>query len=198
MIYAFSFANKGQATSDADAIINYYSEQGVVWSLSSNLFLPYMYLTTEWANLQYVTETQTEKTNGLWTFKPLLGYAQLDDTFENDYKLKAYSSFNTYTYIVCCYKDFGFWGSVGLSLFLGMFVKKIYTRYEFSQCPFDLGIYVCTALAVVEMFFSNHFFMQSYPFSIVILMGIYRGLNILVNMDSERKCVGRFGKQARS
>ena len=30
------------------------------------------------------------------------------------------------------------------------------------------------AQAVVEMFFSNHFFTQSYPFTIVIIMGIYK------------------------
>ena len=133
-------------------------------------------MTTPWSNLQYVTETQPKSTNGLWTIKPLLGYAQLDDTFENNYKLEPYSSFNTFTYIVCGYKDFGFWGSVVMSLFLGFFVKKVYSRYKVSQSPFDVAIYVCAGLAVVEMFFSNHFFMQSYPFTIVIIMELYKSL----------------------
>lgn len=181
MIYSFSFAVKDNDDMNAVEGVKYYSQNGVDWSLNATLFMPYMYLTTAWSNLQYVTETQSENTNGLWTFKPLLGYVQLDDNFKKDYKLKAYSSFNTFTYIVCGYKDFGFWGSVVMSLFLGFFVKKIYSRYKVSQCPFDAGIYVCTALAVVEMFFSNHFFMQSYPFTIVIVMGIYRFFNILIN-----------------
>jgi hypothetical protein len=174
MIYAFSFANKGRDNSNAGAIVNYYSKQGVVWSLSSNLFLPYMYLTTQWTNLQYVTETQPKNTKGLWTIKPLLGYAQLDDVFENDYKLVPYSSFNTFTYIVCGYKDFGFWGSVAMSLFLGFFVKKVYSRYKVSQSPFDVAVYVVVGLAVAEMFFSNHFFMHSYPFTIIIAMELYK------------------------
>ena len=181
MIYSFSFAIKDNEYMDAAEVVEYYSQNGVDWSLNATLFMPYMYLTTAWSNLQYVTETQPEKTNGLWTFKPLLGYVQLDDSFEKDYELEAYSSFNTFTYIVCAYKDFGFWGSVVMSFFLGFFVKKVYSRYKVSQCPFDVGIYVCAALAVVEMFFSNHFFMQSYPFTIVIVMGIYRFFNIVFN-----------------
>tara|TARA_B100001175_G_scaffold308289_1_gene308545 strand:+ start:338 stop:1408 length:1071 start_codon:yes stop_codon:yes gene_type:complete len=186
MIYSFSFAIKDNEYMDVDEGVEYYSKNGVDWSLNATLFMPYMYLTTPWSNLQYVTETQTEKTNGLWTFKPLLGYVQLDDSFEKDYELEAYSSFNTFTYIVCAYKDFGFWGSVVMSFFLGFFVKKIYSRYKVSESPFDVAIYVCTSLAVVEMFFSNHFFMQSYPFTIVIVMGIYR---IFISLINQKKFI---------
>ncbi|WP_334058728.1 O-antigen polymerase [Polaribacter sp. P097] len=174
MIYAFSFANKDRGDYDANDGLHYYSQQGVDWSLDASFFLPYMYFTTAWSNLQYVTETQTKSTEGLWTLKPLLGYAQFDDDFEKEYELESYSSFNTFTYIVCAYKDFGFYGSVFMSLFLGFFVKKVYSKYQVSQSPFDVAIYACVSLAVVEMFFSNHFFMQSYPFTIFILMKLYR------------------------
>jgi len=174
MVFSFSFANKERGSYNADDVVDYYSKKGVTWSLNSNLYMPYMYMTTPWANLQYVTETQPKNTNGLWIFKPLLGYAQLDDIFENDYKLEAYSSFNTFTYIATGYKDFGFFGSVVMSLFLGFFVKKVYSRYKISQSPFDVAIYSGVALAVLEMFFNNHFFMQSYPFTIFIVMGVYR------------------------
>lgn len=186
MIYSFSFAIKDNEYMDAAEGVEYYSQNGVDWSLNATLFMPYMYLTTAWSNLQYVTQTQIEKTNGLWTFKPLLGYVQLDDSFEKDYELNAYSSFNTFTYIVCAYKDFGYWGSVVMSLFLGFFVKKIYSRYKVSESPFDVAIYVCTSLAVVEMFFSNHFFMQSYPFTIVIIMVIYK---FFVSLINEKKSI---------
>ena len=110
----------------------------------------------------------------MWTFKPFLGYVQLDAPFEKEYELVAYSSFNTFTYIVCAYKDFGFFGSVFMSLFIGFYVKKVYSRFKVSQSPFDVAIYACVSLAVVEMFFSNHFFMQSYPFTILIVISIYR------------------------
>ncbi len=174
MVYAFSFANKEAGRNDADESVDYYSGQGVDWSSSSTLFMPYMYFTTPWSNLQYVSESQSEKTYGLWAVKPILGYLQLEDAFKKDYELVAYSSFNTFTFIACGLKDFGFWGSIFSSLFIGYFVKKIYTRYKYSSSPFDVAIYVCSALAVSEMFFSNHFFMQGYPFTSVIIVWIYR------------------------
>ncbi len=172
MIFAFSFANKDRGYYDSESGLDYYSRQGADWSYDSNLFMPYMYLTTPWANLQYVTETQDYRTYGLWTFKPILGYLGLDNNYEQVYVqgLVPYSTFNTFTFIACGFKDFGFWGSIIVSLLLGFFVKKIYTRYRLSRSPFDVASYICVALAVAEMFFSNHFLMQSYPFTCFILM----------------------------
>ena len=173
MIFSFSFANKERGKYDSDDGLNYYSQQGIEWSLTSTAFLPYMYLTTGWSNLQYVTETQPKSTNGLWTIRPILGYLQLDDLFEKEYELVSYSTFNTFTFIVCAYKDFGFFGSVFMSLLLGYYVRKVYSKYKVSQSPFNVAIYACVSLAVLEMFFSNHFFMLSYPFTILIVMNMY-------------------------
>ena len=131
-----------------------------------------MYLETPWVNLQYVTETQDNRTYGMWALKPLLGYLGLRD--DEDYKLEPYSSFNTFTFISCQFKDFGYYGSVLLSLFLGFFVKKMYSLSMRSNSPFYLGAFVLVALATLEMFFSNHFFMQSYPFTIFIMMWLYQ------------------------
>lgn len=174
MIFAFSFANKERGRYDADEGLDYYYSQGITWDYDAGLFLPYMYITNGWTNLQYVTQTQTERTNGLWFFKPLLGYVQADELFKNEYELEPYSSFNTYGFITCGYKDFGFWLSIISALFLGFFVKKVYTRYLISRSPFDVGCYVLVGLATLNMFFSNHFFMQSYPFTIVIEMELYK------------------------
>jgi oligosaccharide repeat unit polymerase len=185
MVYSFSFANKEAGRNDADENVGYYSGQGVDWSSTATLFMPYMYFTTPWSNLQYVSETQGEKTWGLWAVKPILGYLQLEDAFKKEYELVAYSSFNTFTFIACGYKDFGFWGSIFSSLFIGYFVKKIYSRYKHSQSPFDVAIYVCSALALAEMFFSNHFFMQGYPFTVIIIVWIYKFFVNLLKSKSE-------------
>jgi len=174
MIFAFSFANKERGHYDSSTGLSYYQSRGIEWDYHAAFFLPYMYLTTSWGNLQYVTETQNTRTNGLWVIKPLLGYAQLDNLFNSEYELVPYSSFNTFTFITCGFKDFGYWMSIILSLFLGFYVKKVYTRYCISRSPLDVAIYVCVALAVAEMFFSNHFFMLSYPFTILIIMEIYK------------------------
>lgn len=180
VLLSFTFANKNRGTLHADASMEYYSNQGINWSLPSEIFMPYMYSTSPWANLQYVLETQTAHTWGLWTLKPFLGYLFLDNLFEEFYQLTAYSSFNTFTYMVCAFKDFGYAGSFLMSVIIGYFVKYVYTNFKLSESPFNVSIYACTCLAVLEMFFSNHFFMQSYPFTIIIVLGLYRGVIYLI------------------
>lgn len=174
LIFSFSFANKDRGYYDANYGLNYFSKQGVEWQYNTTLFLPYMYITTPWANLQYVIESQDTRTNGLWTLKPILGYFQLDNIFKNEYVLKPYSSFNTFTFIAVGFKDFGYWMSIFPTLLLGFVVKKIYSRYLISMNPFDVATYAIIGLAVVELFFSNHFYMYSYPFTMILLMWVYK------------------------
>ena len=172
MVFAFSFANKDRGHYDAEEGLTYYSRTGLEWNYDASLFLPYMYLETPWINLQYVTETQDTRTYGMWAMKPILGYLGLRD--DKVYDLEPYSSFNTFTFISCQFKDFGYYGSILLSLFLGFFVKKVYSLSRNRPSPFVIGSYVLVAQATLEMFFSNHFFMQSYPFTICIMMWLYQ------------------------
>ena len=152
----------------------YYAENNVIdWIGPRSLMLPYMYLTTPWTNFQFVMETQNIRTFGLWFFKPLLGYLMLDSRFANYYVLNPYSSFNTFTYISVLFKDFGYWGSCLGSLMLGFFVRKVYQAFKKTKSPFYVACYALTACAVFEMFFSNHFLSQSYPFTILLLMVLY-------------------------
>lgn len=173
MVSAFSFANKDRENQSSVDIVEYYTEHGnVSWNYNSILFMPYMYLTTPWANLQYVIESDHVHTYGLWTVKPILGYLQMDE--KSNYNIRAYSSFNTLTYIAVLYKDFGYWLSIIGSILIGIFVKKVYSLYLISRSPLDTASYILVAQATFEMFFSNHFFMQSYPITIVILMWLFK------------------------
>lgn len=148
----------------------------VKWTGLTSFFMPYMYLETPWTNLQYVMQTQDTRTYGLWLIKPILNYLQLDGFFENMYQLIPMSSFNTYSFIACNFKDFGFWGSIIPSLILGGYVKWVYSRACQTTDPLDVACYVYVAQAVLEMFFSNHFFQQAYPLTCVLLIGIYKYL----------------------
>lgn len=175
MVFAFTFANKERGMYDSKEGMNYYLKQGKIeWNYNAALFMPYMYFETPWTNLEYVVETQDTRTNGLWMLKPILGYLGLAEKYKDDYELIPYSSFNTFTFIPPGFKDFGFVWSIILSIFLGFFVKKIYSRYEISKSPFDITSYILVALATAEMFFSNHFFMQSYPFTCFVIMEIWK------------------------
>ena len=164
---------------------DYYGDR-ISWSGNRLLMMPYMYLVQAWNNLQYVMETQNFRTHGLWIMKPILGYLQIDTLFEANYELIPYSSFNTYTYIAVLFKDLGMYGSILGSFFLGAFVKYVYKfKYLQSDNPADLVCYALTACAVFEMFFSNHFLQQSYPFTIIILMWLYQ--KIIVPIFVRRK-----------
>ena len=177
MIAAFTFANQDRGSHTSAEYVDYYTRVGgVAWSGSNALMMPYMYLTTPWTNLQYVVETQNTYTYGLWTFKPVICYLQLDQLLHIDYSLQAYSSFNTFTFIAYQFKDFGFWGSILPSIFLGFFVKKVYSRFCLSRSPLDAACYVLVGQGVLEMFFSSEFFSLSFPFTIVIAMELYKAI----------------------
>lgn len=167
----FSYFAGGYELND---IASYYTKGNrTIWRGPPSLMLPYMYLTTPWNNLQFVIETQNTRTYGLWLLRPMLGYFSLDSNFVDQYRLVPYSSFNTFTYLSVLFKDFGYWGSCFGSVLLGLFVKYVYSLYKNSNSAFIIACYALTSCAVAEMFFSNHFFSQSYPFTIILLYFIY-------------------------
>lgn len=172
IIWAFSFYEgiRGQFNT-IDLILN---NNRVNWNYNDNLLLPYMYLTTPWSNLQYVIDTQISHTFGLWTLKPLMGYFQLDNLLSEYYTLKSFTSFNTFTFITVQFKDFGLIGSGILSFILGLIVKRVYYNHKFSDSPIYTTSFAVFSVPVLEMFFSNHFFMISYPFTILIIMYLYK------------------------
>lgn len=169
MFFAFIFANKDRGIYDAEGSLSYYMEQGISWNANIYFFMPYMYLTSAWSNLQYVIETQSQYTYGLWMLKPWLGYVQMSDLYSKHYELIPFSSFNTFTFVTVAYKDFGRYWSFMSSGFLGLFVGLMYRRYKASNYPYDTAVYIGVALATLQMFFSNHFYMLSYPFTIYLI-----------------------------
>lgn len=175
MISSFQFTNRYRGEYDSDETVEYFDKFAEMeWGGDSRLLMPYLYISSSWCNLQHVMQTQDTRTYGLWTIKPILGYLQIDDLFKPQYHLAAFSAFNTFTFVTVHFKDFGFWGSMLISLLLGVFVMKVFSRYSISRSPLDIVAYVFVAQATLEMFFSNHFFMLSYPFTIVIMMEAFK------------------------
>ena len=166
----FRFGNKDRGYTDAESSLNYYSSHGLDWSLSPELFLPYMYITTPWTNLQFVVDTQNERTHGLWLLKPVLGYIGLE--LGEILTLRSYSSFNTFTFIAVFFKDFGYLGSLVGTVLLAYLVIFVYRLYLSERSEITAGLYTVISLAEIQMYFSNHFVMQSYPVTALILFGI--------------------------
>ena len=165
----------------------YYASR-ISWRGPSFLMQPYMYLTTGWANLQYVISTQPNMTMGLWLVKPILGYLQLDSLFINQYILEPWhSSYNTFGFLAVEYKDFAEVGVALISFGLGLFVRWVYEGHLGSSSPLATACYALVACATLEMFFSNHFFQQSYPFSILILCFVYSKVSSIFISNRHRR-----------
>lgn len=171
MLWSFSYYDSLRSSFDTASYL--LDSNRVSSTLKKDFVLPYLYLSTPWTNLQYVMNTQANHTFGLWTIKPFISYLQLDQLFAKEYALFSSSSFNTYTYITVLFKDFGIIGSGFISLLLGLMIKRIYIIFRASDSPLLTSVYALNSLAVIMMFFSNHFFSQSYPFTIIIIMNLY-------------------------
>ena len=158
----------------SDEAFTYYTDQ-MVFNGPEVLKMPIMYLISPWNNLQYVMNTQDWRTYGLWLIRPFLNYFGAINSLETAYFLEPrYTSFNTYTYIAVGFKDFGFWGSIIMSVFLGIFVKYVFSKYQKDGSAFDITSCGLVGMAVFQMYFNNHFFMQAYPFTIVIVGYLYK------------------------
>lgn len=170
VLFLASFTIYNNLRFDYD-INDYFGELGYVGDISAQWFLPVMYLISPWGNLQYIVDTTTELSHGLWILKPVLGYLQLDGIWASVYELvPRYSAFNTYTYISVLYRDFGFWGSGIASFFMGMFVMRIFKmKMLYFDSPYIKAVYALNAYAVAMLFFNNHYFQLSYPFTIYII-----------------------------
>lgn len=156
-------------------INEYFGNMGYVGNVKQTLFLPLMYIISPWSNLQYIIDTTTSYSNGLWVIKPLLSYLQIDGIWETIFELVPRSqAFNTYTYISVYYRDFGFVGSGICSLLLGLYIMYIYKlKLRFSKSPHVNTVFALNMYATLMMFFNNHFQQLSYPFTIAILAWIW-------------------------
>lgn len=171
-----SFNNLLHAIRDYANNTNDYYVGRIFWKGPNVLRFPYIYLVSGWNNVQYVMETQSIHTYGLWCIKPLLSLLQLDGFFSKYYELLPKNSFNTFTFVTVLYKDFGIVLSCIVSCFLAFFVGNIYLKFKKSNSIFYVAVWAVVAQAEFEMFFSNHFFMLSYPFTIILLCYVYKTL----------------------
>lgn len=170
--YSFDFYNSIRHDYDTN---QYFSDLGYVGNVTQSWFLPIMYLISPWGNLQYIIDTTVSHAFGLWAIKPFLGYLQIDTLFSSQFALKPmYTAFNTFSYISCFYRDFGFLGSGVESFVLGYFIMRIYKMFlAHRKSPFMNAIYALNIYATVMLFFNNHYLQLSYPITIVILMWLY-------------------------
>ena len=138
-----------------------YGNLNIGFGLEYYLLRPYLSMTTEWVNLNYVLETQPSSTYGMWFLKPILNILQISTDKMSVYELiPRYNSYNTFGFLTIQVKDFGFFGAVLLTFLEGIFSGWVYKRYmRHKSSPLYTAQYMYVSTAILEMFFSNHFFM---------------------------------------
>lgn len=181
-----------------------YGDMGGTIGTNVYVLRPYLSMTTEWTNLDYVIETQPDSSRGLFFIRPIFKILQLRTPWKELYIEPYKGTYNTFTYLCWQWKDFGYIGAVILTFFEGLLVGWSYRRFrERPNNPIETVRYVFLAVATIEMFFNNHFllggvhivFLATWALMVYFKYmepKIYFELTRTTNLDHRRK-QGRLG-----
>lgn len=156
-----------------------YGSLNLGMGLDFFLLRPYLSMTTEWTNLNYVLQTQNNLTYGMWFLKPILNILQINTSRMDVYNLLPRSNYyNTYGFLTIQVKDFGYLGAVIFTFLEGMFTARVYNYFmKHPNSPIEVTKYVYVSCAVLEMFFSNHFLLGGIHIIFlvsIVLMWLFR------------------------
>ena len=141
----------------------------------SILYAPYFYLVSPWTNVDYNIQQSNGKDHSrLLTLNPIISVLQLDQYFKKEEKLIKNQPWNTHTFLIDFYLDFGVLGVLFLPFFLGRAVKYIYNNSIYRQNTIDDMLWVYFAFATFMMFFSNHFTSVGYPITSLVILSSFR------------------------
>lgn len=149
------------------------------------VYLPYLYLTTPWSNLAYLTENPPLFSNGARTFYSLASIFQVEWMLNFEGKPFRSMPFNTHAFLADFYLDFGAFGAVLLAFLLGLFVKWSYVIALKRPNIFNQAIWICVGFASFLLFFSNHFTSLTYPLLAFVLFNAYRLISRSVVLKSQ-------------
>lgn len=140
-------------------------------------YLPYLYLTAPWSNFYYVVELHPEWSYGARSLYSMISVFQLDSFFITDERPIRAVQFNTHAYLSDFYLDFGVYGVVFFSYFLGVLVKLTYINALKKRDVLSESVWICFAFASFMLFFSNHFTGLTYPILSFIFFNLYRAIS---------------------
>ena len=133
-------------------------QQGRV-DLPPVLVFPYLYVASNFNNLQTTLQRNEELTLGLRTFLPVLGVLQLDQGLDLPTYRFGSGSLVASTYLVDWYQDFGMLGVLAIPFCLGLLSTWVYLKARTTgQLVYVLlwGIVgACITLTVFSNFFSK-------------------------------------------
>jgi oligosaccharide repeat unit polymerase len=124
-----------------------------------------------------VVQIHPEWSYGARSLYSLVSVLQLDGFFSIDERPIRAVQFNTHAYLSDFYLDFGVYGVVLLSYFLGAMVKFTYIYALQERDVLSESVWIAFAFASSMLFFSNHFTGLTYPILSFIFFHSYRAVS---------------------
>jgi len=122
----------------------------------SPLFLPYLYVSTSFENLQLEIEQREKFHYGAETFHPIWAFTLTKSWFETTHYITP-AGFTTGTYLRSYYVDFSFVGVLIGPFLLGLAITVLYHSFRIAPTIFNLLAYSFCVYGLMMVFFANIF-----------------------------------------
>lgn len=122
----------------------------------SFLFLPYLYISTGFENLQLQIQNQNKLYYGTETLFPLWAFSFLKGHFEFQHYITP-EGFNVGTYLRNYYGDYGFCGTMIMPFLLGLIITIFYCSLRDKSTVLKILIYSLCIYSLIIVFFANAF-----------------------------------------
>lgn len=159
VIAMFVYNNNKRYDAGGDEEMSFVESSSTnIWgtdNFSQNMFLNYCYFVQPWSNLNYNIENNHKE--GSFGGNSFAQFGKKIGIDTNARKKIQPSFFNTHTFLIDYYLDFGVIGAIFVSFLLGVLIYTCYMRFGLSDDPLLISFYILIAYATVMMFFSNHF-----------------------------------------
>lgn len=135
----------------------------------SFLFLPYLYISTSFENLQLQIQNQNKLYYGTETLFPLWAFSFLKGHFEFQHYITP-EGFNVGTYLRNYYGDYGFFGTMIMPFLLGFIIAILYYSLRYKPTIFKIFIYSLCVYSLAISFFVNAFTLPLIWYFIVLFL----------------------------
>jgi len=135
----------------------------------SSIFLPYLYVSTSFENLQLEIQQREQFYYGTQTTFPIWAFTQLKNYFQPDYYITP-EGFNTGTYLRPYYVDFGLGGILILPFLLGLIIAILYYSLRIKPTILKILVYSFCVYGLMTVFFANAFSMPTFWYFLILFI----------------------------
>jgi len=135
----------------------------------SPIFLPYLYISTSFENLQLEILNREKFYYGSQTTFPIWAFTQLKNYFQPDYYITP-EGFNVGTYLRPYYIDFGLPGVLIFPFLLGLFISILYHSLRSKLTILKMLVYSLCVYGLTIVFFANIFSSPGFWYFLILFI----------------------------